>query len=456
MNFNRKLLAGALALFAFLLSGSTLRAQGLEVVASATPNPVLVSNSLTYTIFITNRVGFNLTEVFVTNLFSAAGLLTSTSNSLAGTVDTSGNPVVFRINFLDDLAFAKLTLNLSPFAPGSMTNTITVATFGLTNVTTNIVTQVIQPTADLGVTLTNVTTGIFTNDPTVIGLFVTNAGPNTASGIVVTNGLPAGFGLVSVSPATASTSLSGTNLIWNIGTLASGSATQLLATVRPTIAGSFNLSATVSGSVNDTNAANNSVTNSINVIAFLPADLSITVLSQKINRQTGLLEMLVQVLNNAATNVPAVRVLATNLPSNTWLYNAVGTNSGVPFVSYNAPILANSAINLTLEFYRIPRAILTNYVPTYQALPFVSISAPATNGTPVTKALMTTNGFLIEFAATVGKTYTILYSDDGFTTTLAAQPAITAPANRVQWIDSGPPKTISNSPARLYRVREGQ
>lgn len=456
MNFSKKLLGGAFALFALLLSGSTLRAQGLDVVASATPNPVLVSNSLTYTIFITNRVGFNLTEVFVTNLFSASGLLTSTSNSLPGTVDTSGNPVVFRINFLDNLAFAKLTLNLSPFAAGSMTNTITVATFGRTNVTTNIVTQVNQPIADLSVSLTNVATGIFTNDTTILGLFVTNAGPNTASGIVVTNRLPSGFGLVSVSPATASASLSGTNLIWNIGTLASGSATQLLATVRPTIAGSFSLSATVSGSVNDTNAANNSVTNSIDVVSFLPADLTVTVLSQKINRQTGLLEMLVQVLNNAATNVPAIRVLATNLPSNTWLYNAVGTNSGVPFVSYNSPVFANSSVNLTLEFYRIPRAILTNYIPDVLALPAISTTAPATNGAAVTKMLMTANGFLIEFAATAGKTYTILYSDDGFNTAFAAQPTITAPANRVQWIDSGPPKTISNSPARLYRVREGQ
>jgi hypothetical protein len=63
---------------------------------------------------------------------------------------------------------------------------------------------------------------------------------------------------------------------------------------------------------------------------------------------------------------------------------------------------------------------------------------------------------LIEFPSTLGQVYTVVYSDDAsFSNAMVAPPAIIAPANRVQWLDYGPPTTESapaNSPARFYRV----
>ena len=63
---------------------------------------------------------------------------------------------------------------------------------------------------------------------------------------------------------------------------------------------------------------------------------------------------------------------------------------------------------------------------------------------------------LIEFAANTNKTYTIIYSDNmQFSNAMIAPPAIAAPANIVQWIDYGPPTTLSaptNSSTRFYRV----
>ena len=63
---------------------------------------------------------------------------------------------------------------------------------------------------------------------------------------------------------------------------------------------------------------------------------------------------------------------------------------------------------------------------------------------------------LIEWPSTVGRTYTVVYSDNvSFTNALMAPPSIVAPANRTQWIDYGPPTTTSaptNSNARFYRV----
>ena len=60
------------------------------------------------------------------------------------------------------------------------------------------------------------------------------------------------------------------------------------------------------------------------------------------------------------------------------------------------------------------------------------------------------------FPTTPGRNYTVVYSDNVlFSNAMIAPPSIEAPANRVQWIDYGPPTTTSaptNATARFYRV----
>jgi hypothetical protein len=62
---------------------------------------------------------------------------------------------------------------------------------------------------------------------------------------------------------------------------------------------------------------------------------------------------------------------------------------------------------------------------------------------------------LIEFSATPGASYTVQYSDDHLQTWNTAVPSLTAVGNRLQWADSGPPRTSAHPgviPARFYRV----
>lgn len=62
---------------------------------------------------------------------------------------------------------------------------------------------------------------------------------------------------------------------------------------------------------------------------------------------------------------------------------------------------------------------------------------------------------LIEFDSIPGKIYEVQYSDDEMKTWKSANPTVTAPANRFQWIDDGPPKTDAvpqNHVMRVYRV----
>ena len=80
-------------------------------------------------------------------------------------------------------------------------------------------------------------------------------------------------------------------------------------------------------------------------------------------------------------------------------------------------------------------------------------------GTPFAITLVTNlpgGRLLIEFQSIPGRSYTILYADNPqMTNALAAQPIVVAPADRVQWIDDGPPVTVSaptNASSRFYSV----
>lgn len=457
MNLRTKLWAGGLGLVLLLTANPTTPAQDFGLKATASPDPVVVNHPILYFIDVTNTFGFSITDVFVTNAIPHSAIVNAATNSEFGTIYTNSVGVVFRINTFIGGAVARLTLSLTPVVAGSFTNQITVAALNRTSATTNVITQVLFPSADLAVGMTNSTSGVLTNDATVIGLWVTNLGPNSASGVVVSNRLPASFKLLSVAPAGVNYTFNGGDLALNLGTLASGSSTQLLVSVQPTNAGTFNLSAAVSASdILDPNPLNSGVTNNLIVSGFLEADLAVTVMSQQFNRQTGLLEMAVRLTNNGATNVPAARLIVSGLTNGTWLYNAVGTNTAGAYALYNAPLAGGGSMDLLLEFYVLTRGPLTSYNLQPVAVPAINLTAPTNSGTTITNHVLSSGGFLIEFPATPGAIYTIVYSDNlSFSNALTAQPSIVAPANRVQWIDNGPPKTIShpsNTIARFYRV----
>lgn len=460
MNRFRKYSALALVLAGLWVAQPRAYAQDFGLNASASPNSVEINNPVLYTIAVTNLNAFAIDNVFVTNALSGAFVFNSATINRPGAFFTNSfGDIVFRINNFIGGDIAQLTLSLSPVAGGFFTNTITAGAFGRTNAVTNLVTQVNFPPADLGISMTNAATGVLTNDTTTIGLLVTNLGPSSASGVTVTNTLPTSFKLLSVSPAAVSNSFLGGNLILRVGTMASGSSTQLLVSVQPTNAGPFDLIASVSATnITDTNAANSVVTNSMTVGA-VSGNLQVVILNQSFNLQTGLLEQRVRVTNTNATDVDAARVIASAMPSGARLYNASGTNSGSAYALYNSAISAGNFADLVLEFYVLKVSTFTNTLSAF-GVPAISLTAPPTSGVIITNKAMSSGGFLVEFPAIIGRTYTIVYADNiSFSNALVAQPSIVAPATQVQWIDNGPPKTVSHptsAPQRYYRVFQSQ
>ncbi len=63
--------------------------------------------------------------------------------------------------------------------------------------------------------------------------------------------------------------------------------------------------------------------------------------------------------------------------------------------------------------------------------------------------------FLIEFTAIPGRSYAVQYSTNMMASWITVIPTIIAPANKVQWYDDGPPKTVSKpdtTGSRFYRI----
>jgi uncharacterized repeat protein (TIGR01451 family) len=437
-------------------------AQGFGLSVTESANSIVVSNSLTYTINVTNLTTIPLTDVLVTNLLPASVQPLSATNS-QGSATNYGSVVVFDLGPFNINAVALLTLTVQPTATGFITNTVTVASVTVTNTaSTNLVVQVTNApmiTADLGVAVTGPRQPVITNDWVTYGVIASNAGPNAATGVTLTNTLPAGVILLGAVPANYTAVSS--NLIFNLGALAVGGCTNFQFSIQPTNAGPLTLSASIGSAVLDTNLANNSASTNITVTNYLSEVLVATTNSaQAVNLQNGLEEQSISLANPGASDVPAARVVVSGLTRQ--LFNTAGTNNGLPFVDFSAKLAAGRSVTLLLQF--APRGSLpfTNGQLHAFALPSVPDWTPPTatlTGTNlnINQIVKLSNGnMLIEWAAVPNRTYTVVFSDNvQFSNAMMAPPSITAQANEVQWIDYGPPATVSaptNASARFYRV----
>jgi len=176
--------------------------------------------------------------------------------------------------------------------------------------------------------------------------------------------------------------------------------------------------------------------------------------SSQLNLQTGLFEQKVQITNSTKFTFPALRVSVSGLSPGVQVYNASGDIDGMPFVQFNQPLGPDQIANLTIEYYVPDRKSPDSQLC---AQPVSTSSPTQRDGTPIRieRALGLADGtFLIEFAAVPGQAYYIQYCDD-FLNWKTVTPSITTEANRIQWIDNGPPKTLSHPSAahcRFYRV----
>jgi uncharacterized repeat protein (TIGR01451 family) len=454
-------------LLAWVLMMITPRAgaQSIGLFAAPSTSSIEISNSITYTIIVTNTSQAQET-IWVTNTFFEPVQFISDVPA-QGSVTNTTNSFTFFLGAVDVGTFNEMTLTVEPAALGVLSNTIVVnSETGITNViaTTNLVVSVITTNqADLGVSLSGLPPVAYTNDWVTYTMSVTNAGPAAAPNVFLTNTIPTNEVVLEyVSPSNEVPEAINSNLIFNLGTLAAGAFTNLQITVEPTNSGAISFTASVGSTTEtDPNAANNVFSTNLTVTNFLAGTATMaasTTSSQTFDHLTGREEQVVTLSNNGGADVPAVRLIVTGLTN--WLSNAVGTNNGNPYVLYNTTLKSGSSVNLTLQFYPdytsfpFNKSQLQPVVvdPVDQTLPSTGISSANLN---IVLETNISSDFLIEFKAIPNRNYAIAYSDNGSTNWIAAQPPFFVSANYGLWIDYGPPETLINtntSPTRMYQV----
>jgi uncharacterized repeat protein (TIGR01451 family) len=223
-----------------------------------------VGTQLSYTITATNAGPSPATGVTVTDTLPSQVSFVSASS---GCTDTAGT-VVCNVGNLEVGASSTITITVSSTTPGTATNTATIEgnepdpnTANNTASATNIWCAC-APSADLSITKTAPATAT-TSSPLTYTIVATDNGPGPATGVTVTDTLPAGVSFVSAS--SGCTDIGGT-VVCNVGNLGFGaSATITINATAPSTAGSVTNTATVKGNANDPNPANNTASASTTV-----------------------------------------------------------------------------------------------------------------------------------------------------------------------------------------------
>ena len=244
----------------FGLEFAPLSSADLSITKSDSPDPVTAGATLTYTLTVTNNGPSDATGVIVTDPLPAGITLVSATASPG----SCGGAVSCNLGTLASGASATITIVVTVDAAmpcGTvLTNTASVVSNTLDpnagNNTTSADTVVACP-ADLSIAKTAAPDPVTAGNELAYTLTVTNNGPAGATGVIVTDTLPAGVTLVSATPSQGTC---GGAVTCALGNLASGSSVTItiIATVDPALAGGvITNTASVTGTETDPDPANN-------------------------------------------------------------------------------------------------------------------------------------------------------------------------------------------------------
>ncbi len=178
--------------------------------------------------------------------------------------------------------------------------------------------------------------------------------------------------------------------------------------------------------------------------------------------QTGATEEALPILNPAGSvsAVTFIRVSFFDLGKDSlgnaiFLLNATGTNNGVPYILLPATLAPAGTFPLDVEYYvsdRVtspkPRLVVEVVTGGYPVAPAGTVLTPD-------RTEFHLGRFKIDFMSSAGKTYYIQYSASAGGPFDTSFPGIAGTGGRLQWVDTGPPRTSSlptGAGTRFYRL----
>ena len=236
----------------------------LSITKTDDVDPVLIGDSITYTLTINNAGPDDATGVVATDDLPAEVSFVSASAGCA----LGGSTVTCNIGALASGNSAQATITVTADSAGVITNIASVTGDQLDPVSANNSTSentvVIDPSsqADLSITKTDDVDPVLIGDSITYTLTINNAGPDAATGVVATDDLPAEVSFVSASAGCA---LGGSTVTCNIGALAAGNNAQATITVTANSAGVITNNASVTGDQLDPVSTNNTTSENTTV-----------------------------------------------------------------------------------------------------------------------------------------------------------------------------------------------
>jgi uncharacterized repeat protein (TIGR01451 family) len=246
---------------------ATASADVSMVKTLTTAGPFTLGQSVNYTLVVANagpsaatniQVTDTPTHLTITNVSGGCAALPCTITTLASGSNVTIN-VTTTINAagsFDNSATASAT-EPDPL-PGN--NTDNTGNGGATS----------AQTVDVGIVKTAASPMPPTAEPLDYTLVVTNHGPITATGVTVSDTLPANFAFVSATSTQGSCSGTAT-VTCNVGTMLNGATVSITIRGTPAVAGPMSNTATVTSTETDSALANNSSTVAVNVVEDVPA-----------------------------------------------------------------------------------------------------------------------------------------------------------------------------------------
>ncbi len=306
----------------------------LAVSISAFPNAPVVGGTLTYTVTAVNNGPSPASGVVLTNVLPDNAALLSAIVS-QGSAAINGNAVVCGFGTLVNAASATATITVTTLAQGVAVDTASISGDqydpSLANNTATLKTAV-GPAADLSVTVIPSQNPVVLFSNLTYFITVSNAGPSTATSVVLSHTLDPSLSFVSMTSSQGAISRSGNTITANIGTLAGGVSALVTVQVIPTIQGPAHTLSSVAGAQSDPDQSDNSVTTSVQVappfISILPAGA--TLISESFSPPDG-------AIDNGETVTVSLRLRNTGNVSNTNLQATLLATNGVTPVSPNNP-----------------------------------------------------------------------------------------------------------------------
>lgn len=208
----------------------------LSVTKTAGPTPAYVGQALPYTLTAKNAAGgAGATGVTVTDTLPAGVAFVSATPTQGSCTGTT--PVTCNLGSLASGASATIAIVVRPTQPGTIVNTASIGGDqpdpNRTN-NTGTVTTSVTSAADVSITKTASPDPVSVGGTLVYTIKVANAGPSPATGVVVTDPLPANVAYVSSTASQGGCSQASGVVTCNLGALANGGSATVTVTVRAT------------------------------------------------------------------------------------------------------------------------------------------------------------------------------------------------------------------------------